>query len=116
MQRTNLLIGAQSILVLVLLQLKAVGQVNDGQPKLNRQPKIINSQTTIKGNINKLFKTQNLVDSFAFQYWDIARAKRVTIPINKDSAGNFSVTLILPRKQCGKNTSVRKILRGRTIF
>ena len=93
MQRTNLLIGAQSILVLVfLLQLKVVGQVNDGQPKLNRQPKNINSQTTIKGNINKLFKTQNLVDSFAFQYWDIATAKRVTIPINKDSAGNFSVT------------------------
>ncbi|MGY4384734.1 thiol-disulfide isomerase/thioredoxin [Pedobacter sp. UYP24] len=55
---------------------------------------------TITGKINKLLvSSPNALDVFTFQYRDATNGKLIIVPINKDTAGNFTATIPLHAKQ-----------------
>lgn len=77
--------------------LKISGQQKDGaQVKLATLNLPSTKTVTIKGNIKRLnVSSASAMDVFTFQYRDLLTGKMAIIPIDKDSAGNFSTTIPL---------------------
>jgi len=81
------------ISTVLLLSINAYAQKEDGNVKF--KPLIVNENKsiTISGNIKRMTaKEGSLVDHYAFQYEDLVTGEKITIPINRDTAGNFTVT------------------------
>ncbi|WP_256005006.1 TlpA family protein disulfide reductase [Pedobacter deserti] len=53
----------------------------------------------ITGNIKHIYRRPLQVDTFTFQYYDALTGSSVIIPIEKDSAGNFSTEVPLTRAE-----------------
>ncbi|MGY4385943.1 thiol-disulfide isomerase/thioredoxin [Pedobacter sp. UYP24] len=91
--RTPLLYLRLTIVLAFLTLSQSVTFAQNGEKyKLSKLKIAEQKNITIKGNIKQLALYGSMVDAFAFQYRDLVTNERVTIPINKDTAGNFKVT------------------------